>query len=108
MAEPARTTSTAPTWGLGPWSALARHLAPYRTQLLQGFGLLVLTNALDKTIPWLLKRAIDALSAHDLRIVRNTAFIVVTCAVSNAAIRVFSRVRVFNVGRDVEFDLRAE
>ena len=79
---------------------------PYRHRLWEGFALLVVTNVLDKSIPWLLHEAVDALTALDLSVVRNYALLAIGCAVGMGLTRTWSRVRVFNVGRDVEHDLR--
>ncbi len=73
---------------------------------MQGIGLLLVTNALDKGIPWLLRDAIDALVGGRLGAVARTAALVATLAISMAVVRTMSRTRVFNVGRDVEYELR--
>ena len=80
------------------------------------FGCLCLgaTNALSLTIPWLIKGAIDALRAsgeaagalHAL-VVRNAALIAVF-AVAQALIRTWSRILIFNAGRNVEYRLRGD
>jgi ATP-binding cassette, subfamily B, multidrug efflux pump len=80
------------------------------------FGCLCLgaTNALALTIPWLIKGAIDALRGgagaagglHAL-VVRNAALIAVF-AVAQALIRTWSRIFIFNAGRNVEYRLRGD
>ena len=80
------------------------------------FGCLCLgaTNALSLTIPWLIKGAIDALRGgaraagglHAL-VVRNAALIAVF-AVAQALIRTWSRIFIFNAGRNVEYRLRGD
>lgn len=82
------------------------YLHPYRRHLLQGVVLLVLTNGFEKTIPYFLKRAVDALGAGELSTVRNAALSVMGLAAVMTVTRITSRIRVFNVGRDIEFDLR--
>jgi ATP-binding cassette subfamily B protein len=79
---------------------------PYRGRLLIGLLLLVVTNALDKSIPRLLQQAVDALLDGDLDTVQLFALLVVAFALGMGAARTASRVWIFNVGRDVEFDLR--
>ncbi len=80
------------------------------------FGCLCLaaTNALSLTIPWLIKGAIDALRGgaraagglHAL-VVRNAALIALF-AVGQALIRTWSRIFIFNAGRNVEYRLRGD
>lgn len=90
--------------GRSLWS----YLVPHRGRLLWGVVLLLGTNALDKSIPWLLQHAIDALRAGALDAVRDFALIVVAIAAVMWAVRTASRIVVFNVGRDVEYELRNE
>ena len=88
--------------------SLGSYLRPYWRPLAIGGGFLLLTNVVDKSIPWLLQHAIDALMAHELQAVRNYALVVLASAALMWFVRIQSRVYVFNVGRDVEFDLRNE
>lgn len=87
---------------------LGSYLRPYWRSLAVGGVFLVLTNVVDKSIPWILQRAIDALVAHELGAVRDYAVVVLGLAAVMWVVRIQSRVHVFNVGRDVEFDLRNE
>ncbi|MEZ4323812.1 MAG: ABC transporter ATP-binding protein [Polyangiales bacterium] len=87
---------------------LGSYVRPYWRSLAVGGFFLVLTNVADKSIPWLLQHAIDALVDLDLATVRNYALAVVALAAFMWVVRVQSRVHVFDVGRDVEFDLRNE
>lgn len=84
------------------------YLVPYRGRLLLGVVLLLLTNALDKSIPWLLKEAVDALAEGRLQGVAEAAGLVVLVAANMWWVRSLSRVTIFNVGRDVEFEMRNE
>jgi len=79
---------------------------PYRRQLAVGIFFLLCTNAAEKSIPWLLQHALDALQADDLETVRDFSLVVVAVAAVMWLVRTLSRVWIFNVGRDVEFDLR--
>src|SRR5687768_8903576 len=107
MADGAQRASEAKRAGwLASWAPLAGRLAPYRATIASGMFLLVVTNAIDKTIPWLLKGALDGLVAADLSRVARFAAIVLVCAIAVAVVRTASRIRIFNVGRDVEYDLR--
>jgi ATP-binding cassette subfamily B protein len=73
---------------------------------------LAATNALALAIPWLIKSAIDALRtlpaavAHG-RVVRD-ALAIMACAVLQAGIRTWSRVLIFNAGRNIEYGLRRD
>ena len=73
---------------------------------------LVGTNAFSLAIPWLLKQAIDALrelapaAAHGV-VVRDAAAIIVF-AVLQALIRTWSRIFIFDAGRNVEYRLRRD
>ncbi|MDH5671726.1 MAG: ABC transporter ATP-binding protein/permease [Myxococcales bacterium] len=89
-----------------PFGPMLRRAAPYRAQLLQGLVLLLLTNALDKSIPMLLKGAVDALTVGQVTVVQGYALGVVGLAAGMALVRTYSRIRIFNVARDIEFDLR--
>jgi ATP-binding cassette subfamily B multidrug efflux pump len=82
------------------------YLVPHRASVIAGFALLLLTNAFDKGIPWLLQHAIDALRDGHYAAVRNFAIAVVACAVLMGVVRTMSRRRIFNVARDVEHEIR--
>ncbi len=70
---------------------------------------LVVTASLAMAVPYLLKRAIDAIEAGmPFRQVAIFAFSIAGIAVVQAVVRTFSRALIFNVGRDVECDLRNE
>jgi len=73
-----------------------------------GALLLLATNAFDKAIPWLLKSAVDAFSSDDLSSVQALALGLVGLAAAMLLTRTLSRVLIFNVGRDIEFELRRE
>ncbi len=70
--------------------------------------LLLGTNALDKSIPWLLQGAVDALDQSKMDVVKTYALGVVALAAVLWIVRTASRIQMFNVGRDVEYDLRNE
>jgi len=90
--------------GKSLWS----YLAPHRRPLVVGILLLLATNGLDKAIPWLLKDAIDSLRSGELDMVAIYAIWVIAIAAVMWAVRTWSRIVVFNVGRDVEYELRNE
>ncbi|HEX7479776.1 MAG TPA: ABC transporter ATP-binding protein [Polyangiales bacterium] len=85
---------------------LGSYVRPHSARLWQGMGLLLITNALDKSIPWLLKDAVDALVSGALGRVAGSAALVGLLAAGMGVVRTVSRTTVFNVGRDVEFELR--
>jgi ATP-binding cassette subfamily B multidrug efflux pump len=87
------------------WGYLAAHKGP----MALGGALLLVTNALDKAIPWMLKLGVDGLSAgKGLADVQQLALITVALALGMLFSRTFSRILIFNVGRDVEYVLRNE
>jgi ATP-binding cassette subfamily B multidrug efflux pump len=97
-----------------PDLGLGVRLRPELTGILLGCLCLGATNALSLTIPWLIKGAIDALRGgaraagglHAL-VVRNAALIG-AFAVAQALIRTWSRIFLFNAGRNIEYRLRGD
>jgi ATP-binding cassette subfamily B protein len=85
---------------------LLEKVRPYQGRLAWGALLLFVTQALEKAIPWLFRIGLDALRAADPVTVRNTALGVIALSTGAWFVRTRSRIQVFNVGRDVEFDLR--
>ena len=86
---------------------LWRYVARYRVRYLGGIACLVGGTSLTMTVPWLFKRAVDAMAQGEgtatvLRIVG----LVVAIALVQGVVRTFSRFVIFNVGRDIEYDLR--
>lgn len=88
--------------------SLWAYVRPYWRQLTIGIVFLLITNAAEKAIPWLLQHALDSLTRSELVAVRNFALGVVALAAVSWLVRTLSRVWIFNVGRDVEYDLRNE
>src|SRR5206468_818336 len=67
----------------------------------------IVTASFAMAIPYLLKRSIDAVSAGAATsVVGNYALAMVACAIVQAVVRTLSRTLIFNVGRDIEYDLR--
>ena len=86
---------------------LWRYIYKYRFRYLRGIACLVLTASLAMSIPWLLKRAIEGIEqGRPLREVYVTAIVIVGVAILLGIVRTFSRFLIFNVGRDIEYDLR--
>ncbi|MFL5307133.1 MAG: ABC transporter ATP-binding protein [Polyangia bacterium] len=110
MSNPSRASSPTRT------SIVAR-LRPEIAGLVAGTICLVATNALALAIPWLIKSAIDALRAGTAgartagnvhaAVVRDAALIAALAA-GQAVIRTFSRIFIFNAGRNIEYRLRGD
>lgn len=86
--------------------SLWRYLRPYWGRLAVGIVFLLATNAAEKAIPWFFQHALDALTADELSTTRDFALGVIGLAAIMWAVRTASRVWIFNVGRDVEYDIR--
>jgi ATP-binding cassette, subfamily B, multidrug efflux pump len=91
-----------------PARSLVSYLAPHKRALAVGGVLLLVTNGLDKAIPWLLKLGVDALGGGDVARVPQLALTTVALALGMLASRTLSRILIFNAGRDVEYALRTE
>jgi ATP-binding cassette, subfamily B, multidrug efflux pump len=86
---------------------LGGYMYRYRWRYAAGGLCVLVTASLAMSIPYLLKRAIDAIG-HGAPFARITTYAVwiVAIAVVQAVVRTFSRTLIFNVGRDIEYDLR--
>ena len=84
------------------------YLRPHRRAVFVGLFWVLVTNALDKAIPWLLQHAIDGLRAGRWTVVREFALAVVAAAVIMGVVRTLSRIEVFDAARDAEYTLRGE
>ena len=79
----------------------------YRTRYLRGILCLVVTATLAMSIPLLLKRAVEGIEKGlPFRQISFYILAIVGIALVQGMVRAFSRVLVFNVGRDIEYDLR--
>jgi ATP-binding cassette subfamily B protein len=86
---------------------LVRYLGHYRVRLACGVACLLAATSLVMTVPWLQKCAIDAIAAGEgFWAVARLAAVIICVALVQGVVRTFSRFVIFNVGRDVEFDLR--
>ncbi len=95
--------------------SIRERLRPELGGIVLGAACLAATNALALWIPWLIKGAIDAIRAaavgqagavHAL-VVRN-AILIAASAVVQALIRTWSRILIFNAGRNIEYQLRGD
>ncbi len=85
------------------WTYLQR----YRRRYAVGGACLLATATLAMMVPYLLKRAIDAIGhGGTWRQVSVYALLIALIALVQGVVRTFSRALIFNVGRDVEYDLR--
>ncbi|MDW8247148.1 MAG: ABC transporter ATP-binding protein [Sandaracinaceae bacterium] len=89
--------------GVPPISSWIR---PYRRSLGIGVLLLVLTNAAERAIPYFLAKGVDALVAQAFEQVLRALSMALAIALLAWIVRTGSRIFIFNVGRDVERDLR--
>src|SRR5512143_1957082 len=85
------------------WTYLWR----YRQRYILGGACLLATASLAMLVPYLLKRAIDALGhGSPGGQISLYALLIVLIALVQGVARTLSRALIFNVGRDVEYDLR--
>ena len=85
------------------WSYMLRYRGRY------AFGLFCLfaTGTMAMAVPYLLKHAVDAIAAgRPPSTVTWLALTIIAIALGQAVVRTFSRFVIFNVGRDIEYDLR--
>src|SRR5215831_6384602 len=83
------------------------YLARYRLRLVAGIACLIGATSLTMMVPWLFKSIVDAIAAgRPPSAVLPTLVLIVGIASAQAVVRTFSRFVIFNVGRDVEYDLR--
>jgi len=83
------------------------YIARYRLRLAGGVTCLLAATTLAMAVPWLFRAAVDGIAggASADRLGR-LALALVGVAVVQAVVRTLSRSIIFNVGRDIEFDLR--
>ena len=83
------------------------YLARYRQRYLVGFGALLLTQALGASLPLILKKGIDSLSAGAIgRTLLFFATLLVLVALTKAFFQFWMRWILIGISRDVEYDLR--
>lgn len=85
------------------WSYMIR----YRGRYAIGLACLLATGTLAMSVPYLLKRAVDAIAAGGgMGTVGWLAATIIAVALVQSVVRTVSRFVIFNVGRDIEYDLR--
>jgi ATP-binding cassette subfamily B protein len=88
---------------------IGRYLRPHRKVVLRGMAALVVVNLLSVSIPLLVRRVIDDLQdGFALQDVLAQAALIVALATVMGAVRLYSRMLVFGVGRQVEADLKQQ
>ncbi|MEN9204938.1 MAG: ABC transporter ATP-binding protein [Thermostichales cyanobacterium DRC_bins_46] len=88
---------------------LAAYVRPYQGRLWLGIGALFAVNGLSVFLPWYLKDAIDSLGSRQgvgWGQIAGFAGMVLAVSTLMMGIRTLSRVWMFGVGRQVEFDLK--
>jgi ATP-binding cassette subfamily B multidrug efflux pump len=79
----------------------------YRGRYALGLACLLATGTLAMSVPYLLKRAVDTISAGgSAATVGWLASAIIGIALVQSLVRTCSRFLIFNVGRDIEYDLR--
>src|SRR2546428_7312332 len=88
-------------------SRLWRYLARYRLRYVGGIACLLGATSLQMAVPWLWGQAIDSIGS-DAAASRLLGYVALLAgiAVVSGVVRTFSRFVIFNVGRDIEYDLR--
>jgi ATP-binding cassette subfamily B multidrug efflux pump len=84
-------------------SGLAGYVLRHRVRWGAGLLLLVAATSFTMALPWLFKRAVDALVA-----VRPWVAAIVAAAAVQAVLRAGSRLAILRVARDVEYELRTD
>ena len=85
------------------------YIYQYRYRYLRGIACLVITATLAMSIPWLLKHAVEGIEhGRPLSEIARTILLIIGIAAVQCVVRAFSRFLIFNVGRDIEYQLRNE
>src|SRR5450432_3056758 len=100
------SSPVAPAVPDSPGAFLGPYLRQQARPLAIGVVLVCLTNALQLSVPYLSKRAIDAMQAASFPHAREFAYLILAVALGQAVIRVFSRTYLLDAGRQVEFSVR--
>ena len=86
---------------------IGRYLRPHRRQVALGAGALLVVNLLGVAIPLQVRSVVNGLQgSFSLEAVLRQALLIVTMATVMAGVRLWSRMLVFGVGRQVEADLK--
>src|SRR5947207_15165981 len=86
---------------------LNSYMLRYQRRYLLGFVFLLVTATLAMIIPYFLKRAVEVIERD--RALNGLVFyvlVIIGMAIVQGVARTFSRFLIFNIGRDIEYDLR--
>ncbi len=85
------------------------YIYQYRYRYARGIACLVVTATLAMSIPWLLKQAVEGIEhGRPVGEIASTLLLIIGIALLQGVVRSFSRFLIFNVGRDIEYQLRNE
>src|SRR6266550_2065418 len=91
----------------GRMARLWRYVGRYRLRYVGGIACLIGATSLDMMVPRLLGRSLDAIETDaGARVLLTYLGLIVAITVLQGLVRTFSRFVIFNVGRDIEYDLR--
>src|SRR5438132_1630997 len=91
----------------GRMARLWRYVGRYRLRYVGGIACLIGATSLDMMVPRLLGRSLDAIEIDaGARVLLTYLGLIVAITVVQGLVRTFSRFVIFNVGRDIEYDLR--
>src|SRR5437870_3860256 len=91
----------------GQMARLWRYVGRYRLRYVGGIACLIGATSLDMMVPRLLGRSLDAIEIDaGARVLLTYLGLIVAITVIQGLVRTFSRFVIFNVGRDIEYDLR--
>src|SRR6266403_285574 len=91
----------------GRMARLWRYVGRYRLRYVGGIACLIGATSLDMMVPRLLGRSLDAIEIDaGARVLLTYLGLIVAITVIQGLVRTFSRFVIFNVGRDIEYDLR--
>ncbi|MGD1937262.1 MAG: ABC transporter ATP-binding protein [Cyanophyceae cyanobacterium] len=86
---------------------LGQYLYPHRKKVLFGVGALMMVNGLGVYIPFLIRDSVDDLQvSFDFDQVLNAVLAIILLTTIMGVVRMVSRILLFGVGRQVEFDLK--
>src|SRR5437867_10938472 len=86
---------------------LWRYVGRYRLRYVGGIACLIGATSLDMMVPRLLGRSLDAIEIDaGARVLLTFLGLIVAITVLQGLVRTFSRFVIFNVGRDIEYELR--
>src|SRR5438093_1003920 len=91
----------------GEMARLWCYVGRYRLRYVGGIACLIGATSLDMMVPRLLGRSLDAIEIDaGARVLLTYLGLIVAITVLQGLVRTFSRFVIFNVGRDIEYDLR--